>query len=149
MVLLNIVEFIFIFIFYDIFFLLHVLLFAVFLSTDEKEFFFSLCFHLYEIFYFFSESCDCKFNGGLVVEYFITLLDKYNAFILCNSYSLPHSSFSPLFSSLPFFKYLDATGCTALHFAAGRGDMAMVDLLLAAGATIGNYFISPKVESSI
>ena len=106
-----------------------------------------------------------------MVEYFITLLDRCIAFILCNSYSLPPSSYSLifsspflllptpfpllpspfplLFSSLPFFKYLDATGCTALHFAAGRGDMAMVDLLLAAGATIGNYFISPTVDSSI
>ena len=100
--LLNIVESIFIFIFYDIFFLLYILLFAVFLSTDEKEFFFSLCFHLYEIFYFFSKSCDCKFNGGLVVEYRITLLDRCIAFILHNSYSLLPTPF-PLLPSLYFF----------------------------------------------
>ena len=70
-------------------------------------------------------------------------------YVIPTPFPILPSSFSPLFSSLPFFKYLDATGCTALHFAAGRGDMAMVDLLLAAGATIGKYFISPKVDSSI
>ena len=32
---------------------------------------------------------------------------------------------------------LDATGCTAMHFAAGKGDIGMVDLLLAGGAIIG------------
>ena len=38
---------------------------------------------------------------------------------------------------LLLFIFLDATECTAMHFAAGRGDTDMVDLLIAGGATVG------------